>query len=97
MREKVFPPSRDAMTTSVARPSWIQATRIRFGFVGSTATEVSCAYPREKPGLSRAQVDDGEKGLEREMRCVCTFTAAAGADSAATPATASESASTAFA
>jgi hypothetical protein len=44
------------------------------GVRGFTATELSWAYPGEKPGFAFAQGAFGENGLPREMRCVFTFT-----------------------
>src|SRR6476619_509392 len=89
IRENVRPPLRDAITRSVARPSWIQATRILLGSRGFTATELSCAYPGENPGLSFAHGAPGENGLAGEIRWVSTrtFAAAAVHDRAATSAT----------
>jgi hypothetical protein len=66
IREKLRPPSSEAITRSVAAPSWIQATRIRRGSRGSTATEVSTERPRVKFGSAR--VHGPENGLVSEIR-----------------------------
>src|SRR5215207_10167772 len=84
-RENERPPSREAITVSVALPSWIQETRMCLGSVGLIATEVSCANPGLNPGFAKAQGADGENGLGGEIRCVSTLTDAASTGSAPAP------------
>src|ERR1700732_630544 len=79
MRENERPPSRDAITRSVARPSWIHATKTFWGLLGFTATEVSCENPGSNPVPLFVQ-GPPVNGLPSEISAVCTVRGPAEAD-----------------
>src|SRR6185437_15383356 len=73
MRENERPPSRDAITRSVARPSWIHAANTSWGLRGFTATEVSCENPGSNPVPLFVQ-GPPVNGLGSEISAVRTVT-----------------------